>query len=347
MKFVNAALVLLSLVAGVIACEIILWLVEPLDDGKLITKRETATNTYSVLIPNAVGKRAGHNVTVNEAGYRGKFYSREREPATNRIMIFGDSHTLGIGASDRDTYPAVVERILRQKVSTQVLNLGVGGHDLRQIIGYIRDAVPLYKPDLVVLTFHAGDLVSSDIILQGNEREAKGETASVGALYETKQFLIKNSYLMRFVIPYVSVLWPNYIGRAPGITDYEYEEISQEGQAWRSARRQILEIRNYLCSQDVKLVFVMFPSMNDFKNHPAKELHRLFGVWLQDNEIEHIDLLPYYDGKTARRLWATLLDKHPNVDGYQIAGEAVAEWLRFILIKEPKSKYCCRNYDQC
>ena len=78
------------------------------------------------------------------------------------------------------------------------------------------------------------------------------------------------------------------------------------------------------------MVIVLFPSMRNFDEHPAEDVHRLLGQWMAESGIEFIDLLPQYMGYSAGRLQATLLDKHPNADGYDIAGQAVADWLREI-----------------
>jgi hypothetical protein len=133
MKISNVILLTISILVGLILCEASLWFLEPDDEGQLKTTRTTSSGTYKVLIPNANGISAGSAVTVNAAGYRGAYYPAARDPNTLRVMIFGDSHTMGVGAADTATYPAVVERILAQELPIQVLNFGVAGHQLREI----------------------------------------------------------------------------------------------------------------------------------------------------------------------------------------------------------------------
>ena len=54
-------------------------------------------------------------------------------------------------------------------------------------------------------------------------------------------------------------------------------------------------------------------------------------AWLVKNGIQTLDLLPYFAGHSASTLTASLLDKHPNERGYDIAGNAVAEFIDKIM----------------
>ena len=248
-------------------------------------------------------------------------------------MICGDSHTLGSGVDDDATYPAVVGKLLVDDIRVQVLNFGVGGHDFRQIVSYIRDSTPIYNPDYVILTFHAGDLISSDFLLyEKNEIKPR----SPGLLYDLKQYAMGSSYLARFIIPYGAEYWRVIIGKTAGITDLEYEVVRREGAEWRAARKEILELRKFLENMNIELMFVLFPSMIHFEKHPAKELHQILEFWFKSNEIKSLDLIPYYRGNDASGLHANLLDKHPNELGYGIAGRAVAKWLQEILLKNSR-----------
>ena len=127
-----------------------------------------------------------------------------------------------------------------------------------------------------------------------------------------------------------------FIGNASGETDLEYDVVKRDGAEWRAAKYEILELRKFLENRNIELLFVLFPSMINFEKHPAKELHNTLGAWLKENNIKYIDLIPYYKGYDARKLHATLLDKHPNKSGYSIAGRAVADWLKGILVERQR-----------
>ena len=90
-----------------------------------------------------------------------------------RILIFGDSHTFSMGADDNSSYPARVEQKLNAKTDRyETLNFGVLGHDLRQILLHINENAFRYDPDVIIITFHSGD------ILESPEQKADAEAQS-------------------------------------------------------------------------------------------------------------------------------------------------------------------------
>src|SRR5438045_8089957 len=52
-------------------------------------------------------------VTTNRWGMRGRDVSQQKPAGTKRILILGDSYTFGLYVNDDETYPAVLERLLR------------------------------------------------------------------------------------------------------------------------------------------------------------------------------------------------------------------------------------------
>ncbi len=83
--------------------------------------------------------------------------SREHQPRPDRfrIVAFGSSSTEGVGASaPAFTYPAQVERLLndalRGRPAVTVLNRGIGGEDIDDMVRRLQPDVLAGKPDLVI-----------------------------------------------------------------------------------------------------------------------------------------------------------------------------------------------------
>jgi hypothetical protein len=155
----------------------------------------------------------------------------------------------------------------------------------------------------------------------------KLDDKSVNILYSTKHFLLKKSYLARLVIPYAAEYYRIYFNKSPGIIGREAIEVASNGDNWQLMQKTILQLRNELKAQNAELRFVLFPAMMGFEHHPATKLHMDLGKWFDDNGIKSLDLLPSYKPYAASDLHATLIDVHPNAEGYAIAGKAVGEWL--------------------
>jgi lysophospholipase L1-like esterase len=82
---------------------------------------------------------------------------RDREVATGkssriRILCFGDSFTYGWGVNLEDSWPKVLENYLNRKgLETEVINCGQGNQYTTTYKLYIKKAVPLLKPDIVLV----------------------------------------------------------------------------------------------------------------------------------------------------------------------------------------------------
>lgn len=97
----------------------------------------------------------GKVLNSNSRGLRGTREFTVPKPAgTFRIAIFGDSFTFGEDVSDHETFAQQVQRLLPE---TEVLNFGVHGYGHDQMLLYLREALPIVQPDVVVLGYVTDD----------------------------------------------------------------------------------------------------------------------------------------------------------------------------------------------
>jgi len=78
-------------------------------------------------------------------------------PGTTRILVLGDSITLGWGVAQDRTYSAVLESRLTQEAGPgrfEVLNAGVGNYTLSRMIGYYDFALRRLDPEIVIVAFY-------------------------------------------------------------------------------------------------------------------------------------------------------------------------------------------------
>jgi lysophospholipase L1-like esterase len=96
---------------------------------------------------------------TNALGMRGTADVVPKRPGEVRILAVGDSFTYGHGVQDDETYPAVLERLLRARGhDARVLNAGVPGYSTDQEYAYVlRDGLQL-APDLLLLGVHCSDV---------------------------------------------------------------------------------------------------------------------------------------------------------------------------------------------
>ncbi len=96
----------------------------------------------------------GKRLSSNSRGLRGRREFAVPKPAgVYRIALFGDSFTFGEDVSDEETFGEQMGKLL---AGVEILNFGVHGYGHDQMLLYLREALPIYQPD-VVLVGHVTD----------------------------------------------------------------------------------------------------------------------------------------------------------------------------------------------
>lgn len=82
--------------------------------------------------------------------------------AVLKVLVLGDSFTFGVGARTHETWPAHLQRTLKEKgISVQVINAGVMGYDTLSQLRFAKELLPRYEPDIVLLGFLVNDLMTN------------------------------------------------------------------------------------------------------------------------------------------------------------------------------------------
>ncbi len=110
--------------------------------------------------PGAVKVIDGIEYRINSLGFRGDEYPLDKKEGVLRIAVIGDSVTWGY-AEVRDTYPNIMERLLKDKLGRddiEILNFGVEGTDTKHHLRILEERVMEFNPDLVILGFCLNDI---------------------------------------------------------------------------------------------------------------------------------------------------------------------------------------------
>ena len=104
-------------------------------------------------------------IITNEHGLRDKDYPKKRV-GVYRILVIGDSFTMGHGCDIEDTFPKLLEGQLNQWLDEspsafEVINAGVGGYSPDMEFDLLKEKMEIYEPDLVVMGFFVGNDFSS------------------------------------------------------------------------------------------------------------------------------------------------------------------------------------------
>ncbi len=93
----------------------------------------------------------------NSHGYRCPEFEMRNQVQENAVHVIsvGCSNTFGTGLPEDKTYPAVFKELLQNYLGCPVINwnLGMGGGSADYMVRTLTSAIPILKPDLVLLTF--------------------------------------------------------------------------------------------------------------------------------------------------------------------------------------------------
>ena len=121
---------------------------------------------------------------VNGHGLRGSEITTKKTPGTYRIVMLGDSFTMGKGVADDETFSVVLQKQLEQSGATcgtkvEILNGGVDSYaPVLELIQLKTDILPL-EPDMVIVNLDVSDLVQEAAYRGQAQRGPDGEIVAV------------------------------------------------------------------------------------------------------------------------------------------------------------------------
>src|ERR1035441_7805937 len=104
------------------------------------------------------------------------------------VLAIGDSFTYGWGVDGEDSWPKVMERELRQGgLDIEVANLGMPGAGPREYAALAERAIPLLRPDLIVV-----GMLQADDLFQAAESPAERQAPASERLLRAFRALYPN-----------------------------------------------------------------------------------------------------------------------------------------------------------
>ncbi len=149
----------------------------------------------------------GIPANANLHGHRSDDVSLFKEPGVFRILVLGDSFTVGASVEQRDSYPAQLQRLLQRRTRRriEVMNTAVGGWGPLQYAQYFAHYGLEFDPDMVIVGLFVGNDITDSV-----ESIAQLPTAALGRrisrkasrdpLISLKVALHESSHLARLVL---------------------------------------------------------------------------------------------------------------------------------------------------
>jgi lysophospholipase L1-like esterase len=252
---------------------------------------------------------------MNRHGFRGPDWDMQKPPGTRRVLLLGDSFTLGEGVRYEHTYGVALQALLRERLGdrrVEVVACAVTGWATKDEINFYRYFAHKFEPDVVIVSYVLNDIASSAEVDFWNEFREQ---------YENRA--LRHSYLASFV--WARIAYRTHARRyvedmvADAIAN---EDLGNESCEYLSLGKQISEMIG------ARYAVAVFPFMFRLdERYPFKPVHDRVVQYCRTNGIEVVDLFEAYEGHNARDLWVHPSDQHPNENGHLIAARALATFI--------------------
>ena len=245
----------------------------------------------------------------NSLGFRDREHPVDKSPGALRILVLGDSIAAGLKIpDDRDVFPAVLERLLRERgVPAEVLNFAVSGYNTQQEVETLRDKGLAYRPDVVVLAYCLNDSEGKESdILKVLRGQAAGRAVPARARLDP---ILGRSALYRFLR--FRVLAPREDPGRLALLSRDLVEVS------------LHELGRLARSHGFRTVVAVFPLFGDLERYPHTAYHDTLKGIAAEAGLGHLDLLPALR-ECAREAPVSLDVLHPGAFGHLCAARALA-----------------------
>jgi lysophospholipase L1-like esterase len=243
--------------------------------------------------------------TTNELGLRDRPVPAPSSD-TLRVLILGDSVTLGWGVPVEATFARRLEGLLSARLGRPVrtINSAAAGYNTEQELAFLRRHIVSMAPDLVLLVYIENDVepVATNV-LDMKERWQHPPGANA--------WLLRWSWLYRLL--YYTL--PDHLGstwRPPDTSGWQ-RSMTALAEAQRLAHGHGAPFVVFLCR--------MLP--DEVTDTLWRDISRVGAV----EGFPLVDTLPWFHGVPVRSLVNSFVDTHPNAEGHRFLAEGMARAL--------------------
>lgn len=310
------------------------------------------------LKPNSIGHfQQGMPAVANGRGHRDDEVAQEKPDGVYRILVLGDSFTVGANVAQDAAYPQVLESLLRVRLGEgiEVVNSGVGGWSPFQYAQYYEHYGRELNPDMVLIGFFVGnDTYSLDSRVEQLRTAVLGRRVSRNAAEKPATkflvFLHEHSHLARLLMPRGPVAERVTRDNCSDFSDqylaiqrtrkhnHLKESRKRKSTVANNSVRMIRRIHQLADAQKALAVVVMLPDENqinpalqerilkddDRSRYDFSMPQSLLSELFSELHIPTIDLLPAF---LADPRCLYMNDTHWTPEGHRLAAELIASEL--------------------
>jgi hypothetical protein len=257
--------------------------------------------------PNTSAFLMGVDVRINSQGLRDREYSLAKPAGVYRVLMLGDSTTLGWGVKVADTSAKVLERELGPRF--EVINAGVGNYGTVQELTYYKTHGRRFHPDLVILQYFINDPEPVPRLKGG--------------------FLLDHSYLLAFAAARGDSLL-RVLHLRPDWRQYYASLYDENTAGFQAARRALIELSENVRADGAQLLIAILPELREINSaYPFDRETRKIKDVLDSERTPFVDLIAGLRGRGPESsLWVTPLDPHPSAKAHALIAAQLLSLVR-------------------
>lgn len=276
--------------------------------------------------PGTWGAHKGLPFRTNRSGFRGPDYAPLPPPGVFRLLLSGDSITMGTGVLEQDTYAARVEAALNaaaEGTRYEVLNLGLSGLNAAMVVRRMQRFATRYVPHLLVYGYTLNDIEGPDYVASA------GHGTGVARLAQAHRFDRSPSYLLRAVWPRLLSLRDALL-RPPGSLEYDYQHNYFENPAaWRAVEESFDSLADFAEARGLCVLLLVHTNIAQLDSlYPFTDVEEKVEEAARARGFTVVRSFPYFAGRDPTRLRLSEVDPHPNAAGHERLAAALLDGLR-------------------
>src|SRR2546423_4483343 len=262
-------------------------------------------------------------VHINSHGTRGPEFEVAKSANTIRILSLGDSKAFGWGLSDAETYSALIERLLQERLGNrkkvEVINAGVNAWSYPQLNAYFRHTGLGYNPDFVIVA-------DANLFTQFSEKSGSEFAKKFMGRVRLKNFLRRFAlyhYFIEIKLKEVYNRQRNKFMPVEPAQDTLFKEQQQKDPGLLF-RQSIEELSRLALSNGITPLLLYVPVADDSNPTHQQVVREVKSEVSRRLNISLLDLTPEFVGR-GKDLYLEGDPVHPNVKGDQIIARRLFE----------------------
>ena len=271
-----------------------------------LKKPSDNTNLPFTHYPNKSGNFYNVEISTNSHGFRDYEYKIKNDKNKKRILILGDSFTLGWGVSLNDLFSKKLEKKLnKQNNNFEVINTGIGNYNSSMQVELFKEYGIKFNPDLVVLMFYINDVEKTPKVMPKIEYFLKSKFILYSFFFDT-YLKIKTNFVKEFS-------WKSYYSNL----------YNDKNEGLRQNTNSLIELIEICNNKNIDLLFVNIPELRNLKNYEFNFANNFIKAIAEKNKVDFLDLLKVLDKYESSTLWVSQEDPHANAKANDIIGNVL------------------------